>query len=181
MSHNRLDLVGQRFGRLIVIEFAGQSSDSQANWKCLCDCGTITYGSGGNLRSGRKKSCGCLRRENGVKHAIGMTKHGQYKSRLHRIWNGMKNRCQNPNVHNYDHYGGRGIGVCEEWQEFQPFYDWAIKNNYQSDLTLDRIDNFAGYSPDNCRWVTMKEQQNNKRIHQLRRMEETNGNCTNLG
>lgn len=181
MSSNRIDLSGQRFTRLTVTRFIGQSSDGQAKWECVCDCGTVTSASSGNLRSGRMKSCGCLRRENGVKHAANMTKHGQYKSRLHRIWNSMKNRCQNPNVHNYNHYGDRGIGVCEDWQEFQPFYDWATANGYQPHLTLDRIDNFAGYSPTNCRWVTMKEQQNNKRIHQLKRMEDTNGDCANLG
>jgi hypothetical protein len=93
----------------------------------------------------------------------------------------MKNRCQNPNVHNYESYGGRGITVCDEWQRFEPFYEWAMSNGYRDHLTLDRKDNFAGYSPDNCRWATMKEQQNNKRIHQLKRMEETHGNDSDLG
>lgn len=181
MSSNRIDLTGQRFGRLTAIEYSGRSSDGQAKWKCICDCGTIAFSSSGNLRSGRMKSCGCLRRENGVKHALSMTKHGQYKSRLHRIWNTMKNRCQNPNVHNYESYGGRGITVCDEWQRFEPFYEWAMSNGYRDHLTLDRKDNFAGYSPDNCRWATMKEQQNNKRIHQLKRMEETHGNDSDLG
>lgn len=181
MSHNRIDITGKRFGRLTVIEFDGKGNDGQARWKCVCDCGTITFSSSGNLRSGRMKSCGCLRRENGVSHAKSMTKHGQHDTRLYRIWNTMKNRCQNPNVHNYEHYGGRGITVCEEWQDFEPFYNWAMSNGYQAHLTLDRKDNFAGYSPDNCRWATMKEQQNNKRIHQIKRMEENNGNGADLG
>ena len=172
MSHNRIDLTGHRFGRLTVTEFAGQSTDKQALWKCVCDCGVTTYSSSGNLRHGRMKSCGCLRKEKGIQQAQSLTKHGQYNTRLYRIWNTMKNRCQNPNVHNYFRYGGRGITVCPDWQEFIRFHDWAIQNGYRDDLTLDRIDNFGGYSPTNCRWVTMKEQQNNKRIHQIKRMEE---------
>lgn len=181
MSHNRIDLTGQRFGRLVVVDFAGQSTDGQAKWSCVCDCGTTTFASSGNLRSGRMKSCGCWRRENGVTHALSLTKHGQHNTRLYRIWNGMKNRCQNPHSENYDRYGGQGILVCDEWQSFEPFHDWAITHGYQPHLTLDRIDNFSGYSPNNCRWATMREQQNNKRIHQLRRMEGKHGNSSDLG
>lgn len=166
-----IDMKGLKFGKLSVIERVGKDDGGQAKWLCRCDCGNETVVLGGNLRRGKTKSCGCWRRENGTNHAMNMTKHGQYNTRLYRIWNTMKNRCQNPKVHNYFRYGGREIEVCLEWQEFIPFYEWAIVNGYREDLTLDRIDNFKGYSPENCRWVTMKEQQNNKRIHQIKRME----------
>lgn len=167
-----IDMVGLRFEKLLVIERVDKDKHGQARWLCSCDCGNETVVLGSNLRRGKTKSCGCWRRENGVNHATSMTKHGQHDTRLYRIWNTMKNRCQNPKVHNYFRYGERGINVCPDWQEFTPFYEWSMANGYQENLTLDRIDNFKGYSPENCRWVTMKEQQNNKIIHQLKRMEE---------
>ena len=170
-----IDMAGMRFEKLLVIERINKDEHGQAKWLCKCDCGNKTVVLGSNLRRGKTKSCGCWRQENGVNHAVSMTKHGQHNTRLYRIWNTMKNRCQNPNVHNYFRYGGRGITVCKEWQEFTPFYEWSTRNGYRENLTLDRIDNFKGYSPENCRWVTMKEQHRNRMVHQLKRMEE--GKC----
>ena len=89
-------------------------------------------------------------------------KHGMNNTRLYRIWNGMKNRCNNQNRKDYYMYGGRGIFVCDEWQNFIPFYEWAEKNGYSEELTLERIDVNGNYEPDNCIWVTLKEQANNK-------------------
>lgn len=166
------DMVGLRFGRLIVISRIRETRQGQAQWLCLCDCGNTSVVLGGNLRREKVKSCGCWRRDYGKIHAKSMIKHGQHNTRLYRIWNTMKNRCQNPNAHNYFRYGEQNITVCREWQEFIPFYEWSMAHGYDDKLTLDRIDNFKGYSPDNCRWVTMKVQQNNKRYHQLKRMEE---------
>lgn len=89
-------------------------------------------------------------------------KHGLSKTRLHRIWRGMRSRCSNPNDVEYKWYGKKGIRVCEEWNDFMVFREWSLANGYSDELSIDRIDGKKGYSPDNCRWTTMKVQQNNR-------------------
>lgn len=96
-----------------------------------------------------------------------MVKHGLSNSRLYRIWRGIINRCENPNRKAYPRYGGRGIKMCDEWRDFINFYDWAIANGYQDNLTIDRIDNNGNYEPLNCRWATVKEQCRNQRTNRL--------------
>lgn len=159
------DLVGQRFGRLVVTERVGSDQFKRAMWKCQCDCGKIRVIYGFNLTQGRTKSCGCLKVQQTI---LRNTVHGKRKSRLYTTWQNMKKRCSNPNVHNYHRYGGRGITVCDEWRDdFQAFYEWAMANGYEENApygqcTIDRIDNDNGYSPDNCRWVDMKVQRHNQ-------------------
>lgn len=154
----RIDLTGQHLGRWTVIEYVGNTRTG-AWWKCRCDCGTVRVVNGRRLRDGTSKSCGCLRREL-------MSKHGASGTRLYGIWTNMKGRCNNPNAEGYKDYGGRGIQVCEEWaHDFSVFQEWAMSHGYQETLSIDRVDVDGNYCPENCRWVSMKEQQNNKRTN----------------
>lgn len=155
-----VDLTGQKFGRLKVLERApGQGRN--AAWVCICDCGNRCTVLACNLRAGKTKSCGCFglecKAENNRIHG------GSHRSRLYRIWKAMKWRC-NPKSPDYKHYGARGITVCKEWEHsFEAFRDWAMAHGYAENLTIDRINNDKGYSPDNCRWITQGKQNLNKR------------------
>lgn len=159
-----IDLTGLKFERLTVLERAADqvspSGRHRVMWVCKCDCGNIKIVNGENLRRGLACSCGCLRKE--LQSAKQGT-HRESDSPLYRIWCAMKARCYNPNVKSYDRYGGRGIFVCDEWREhYENFSAWAKEAGFSEGLTIDRIDNDDGYYPDNCRWVTSKEQSNNR-------------------
>ena len=160
-----MELAGKRFGRLTVIERVQNSKSCKTRWLCKCDCGNNVIVVGSNLKSGNTESCGCLHAEIlAESNTQTKVKHGHAKSRLYTIWTDMKQRCGNPNDCCYAIYGGRGISVCEEWKSsFQAFYDWAMSHGYSDHLSIDRVDNESGYSPDNCRWATAKEQVQNRR------------------
>ena len=151
------DLCGERFGNLVVIRSAG-SRNGLRYWVCQCDCGNEKIVRGGHLQAGNVSSCGCKR---------GNKKHGEYKTRLYHIWVGMRARCRNPKDQQYDLYGGRGIAVCAEWNDYETFRQWAMSSGYAEHLTIDRINNDDGYNPQNCRWATPREQANNTRKTRL--------------
>ena len=161
----KIDLLGMKFGRLTVRKEAPKRGKFIC-WECDCDCGNTAIVTTRDLRNGDTKSCGCLAQEN--RSACHVT-HGQADTRLYFIWQNMKHRCNLENNVEYFRYGGRGIKVCKEWEhDFGAFSTWAYENGYEplaprGECTIDRINNDAGYSPDNCRWVSMKEQCKNRR------------------
>lgn len=156
------DLTGMRFGRLVVLGIDDKGT-RKTYWICQCDCGNVKSVRSDSLQNGSIRSCGCLHKEIAAKQANAIHKHKQSGTRLYKIWQGMKGRCNRPNDARYARYGGRGIKVCDEWlHDFSAFYEWAQANGYKEDLTIDRIDNDGNYEPRNCRWVGVKEQSRNR-------------------
>lgn len=149
-------------------------------WLCQCDCGKIIRVYGCNLRSGNSQSCGCSALDNVIVHG-GC---GKNRDRLYKVWEDMKRRCYNQNDRSYKNYGGRGVRVCDDWlNDYSAFRAWAYAFGYDPnaeirECTLDRIDNNRDYEPDNCRWISNKEQQNN--TSRVRRIEYNDNTYTLL-
>jgi len=163
MRGNRLKLIGQRFNKLIVLEDAGNDKRGSSQWLCKCDCGTEKFiARGANLKNNDVQSCGCYQKERATKLNY---KHGGSGTRLYNIWRGMRDRCNNPNNQRYKNYSGRGILITEEWSDYSVFRDWALKNNYQDCLSIDRKNVNGNYEPGNCRWVDNKTQNENKQVY----------------
>ena len=153
--------IGERYGRLIVLEPVKVPGKSHTQWRCRCDCGKETVVcSAYHLTSGNTKSCGCFaiddRRERHYKH-------GGKGTRLYNIWKNARQRCRNPKTPDYKLYGARGIQFSPVWDDFSVFREWALANGYSEELTLDRIDPDGNYCAENCRWSTWAEQRHNQR------------------
>jgi hypothetical protein len=161
------DLAGKRFGRIVVTGRA-PNRNGRVAYHCHCDCGSDFITLGQHLAGGRTKSCGCLNRELAAKRMkVQATTHGESKTPLYVMWKGMRKRCANPHYPRYDIYGGKGISVCDEWNDFPTFKRWAMSHGYEKGLSLDRINGNLGYCPSNCRWADAVTQNNNSSQNHL--------------
>lgn len=158
-----VDLIGKRFGRLTVIEYARKNKWGKSLWLCICDDGNEIIVLGSSLKSGNTKSCGCLNIEKTKRR---FTKHGHWGDEIYKPWAAMIQRCTNPNHPGYMNWGGRGITVCERWMKFENFLEDMI-NGWKPGLTLERDRNELGYFPKNCYWATYTEQNRNTRRNHL--------------
>lgn len=155
-STNPVD-VGQKFGRLTVVEICGRSADGHKTWKCVCECGTTCIRQSNNLKSSKLSNCGCALRDLAVKH--GMKYSGTYNS-----WQSAKRRCHTEGDKDFKRYGAVGIQMCSEWRDsFESFF--AYMGVRPEGMSLDRFPNTSGnYEPGNCRWATTTEQNRNRRV-----------------
>lgn len=157
------DLTNQKFGRLLAIAPCDRSRTGQIIWLCQCDCGNTAKIYTHYLTTGHTKSCGCYSKELTIQRS---TKHGYAtrarKSKAYKIWDGIIERCTNPNSRAFKYYGGRGIEICERWRNnFENFL--ADMGEPPANCSIDRINNDGNYEPGNCRWATHKQQCRNQR------------------
>lgn len=155
----KVDRSGQVFGRLTLLNRV-TTGDGRSRYLCKCSCGAEKIILASSIVGGKTKSCGCFRAESTSNN---MRSHGYSGRRLYKIWTGMRSRCHNPSVHAYKDYGGRGISICDQWADFKHFKQWADKNGYRDDLTIERIDVNGNYEPSNCCWIKREFQSRNTR------------------
>lgn len=159
-GHNKLNLSGQRFGKLFVVDYSPEKK-RESYYKCVCDCGNETVVRGSSLTKGDTKSCGCLRVTEGRKAGLRSRIHGMIKTPTHNSWSSMKARCLNTADDNYKFYGAKGVTVCERWLNFQAFLQ--DMGERPEGTSLDRINPFGNYEPNNCRWADLRTQLQNTR------------------
>lgn len=158
MAGKLKNIIGQKFSMLTIIGFSHMENESSF-WHVRCDCGNERVMRIQCIRNKGIVSCGCYAiKEKSQRMHI----HGQSRTSLYRRWIDIKIRCTDPNSQKYKYYGAKGIECCAEWEQFLPFYEWAMANGYEQELQIDRINNNGNYSPDNCRFVTSKENINNR-------------------
>ena len=151
-----LNYIGNKYGYWSVkdIKHKNNSGHYRLYFTCICECGKEKEVRADTVLNGTSTNCGCKKNYKKI--------HGLTKTRLYNIWGDMKQRCLNAKSKEYHRYGGRGIKICSEWVNcFENFYNWSFKNGYSDELTIDRINNDGNYEPNNCRWVTTKEQKRN--------------------
>ncbi|WP_413363824.1 hypothetical protein [Lysinibacillus sp. 3P01SB] len=156
MARRKHFLEGQKFNYFTVLELSEKKGrGGKKMWRCECVCGNIRFILTPDLIDQSKyKSCGCMKNQL-LKEAN--TTHGMTGTRIHDIWCAMRARCNNKNHSAWEHYGGRGIRICDDWVSFEAFYEWAMANGYSDELTIDRIDSDGNYEPSNCRWIPQAE------------------------
>lgn len=160
MAYAGIDITGQTFGRLTVLERAG-TRRGYVTWTCRCVCGQVKVARGDLLRKGLTTSCGCYQREVAREHAVSLSTHGLARTRTYRSWQNMKQRCNNPKAPNYKWYGGRGVTYDPRWESFENFLaDMGLRPEATS---LDRVSPDGNYGPDNCRWADSYTQATNLR------------------
>lgn len=184
-NHPKSDLTGMKFGKLTVLKYAGSEGRRRTMWWCKCDCGNVIKTDGSHLKCGHTKSCGCVSTER-IKYINYKT--GLSDTRLYYAYQNMCNRCNRESDNSYEFYGGRGIKVCPEWlgeHGFENFAKWAFENGFEEDAkrgdcTLDRIDANGDYCPENCRWVDIIVQANNKRTTRYIKINGEIGSVANM-